>query len=102
MLNIQTLVLQKEQKQSLDITKTVDTVKITDASGRVLVDAKVNSEGKLEGQVTGVTGGPSYGYIRAEIDNEIIQCSTAQIGYKITVANNGEVDYADENILQIW
>lgn len=84
-------------KQSLDITKTVDTVKITDASGRVLVDAKVNSEGKLEGQVTGVTGGPSYGYIRAEIDNEIIQGSTAQIGYKITVANNGEVDYADEN-----
>lgn len=84
-------------KQSLEISKTVDTLKITDASGRVLVDAKVNSEGKLEGQIAGVTGGPELGFIKAEIDNEAIQGSTAQIGYKITVTNNGELDYANEN-----
>lgn len=84
-------------RQSMSINKKVDTVKITDASGRTLVDAKVDDKGYLTGQIAGVTGGPNLGYIKAEIDNEMIQGATVEIGYSINIANNSEKDYASEN-----
>ena len=60
---------------------------------------------KLEGDtVNGVSymgpskeNTPKNGYLKAEIDNELIQSSTLEIGYEIVVKNNSELDYATEN-----
>lgn len=84
-------------RQELQISKNVKTVKITDTSGRTIVDATVNDEGKLEGQIEGVTcmvnTEDMQGYVKAELDSEIIQGSTIEIGYEIRVDNKSELDY---------
>ena len=87
-------------RQKLDISKDVTGVKITLANGQVLIDAKV-VDGKLEGySISGLTYmGPnenSNGFVKAEIDNELIQGATIQIEYTISVVNNGEKDYDSE------
>lgn len=84
-------------RQQMNISKDVSSVKITLANGQVLVDAKIE-DGKLVGNaVKGVTYMPPFdgtnGMIKAEIDNELIQGATVQIGYTINVANNSELDY---------
>ena len=40
---------------------------------------------------------PKNGYFKIEIDNELIQGSTIEIGYEIIVKNNSEVDYDSPN-----
>lgn len=84
-------------RQQLKLDKHVKTVKITLADGSVLIDAKVNEEGKFEGQIAGLTGGPQLGFVKAEIDNEILQRSNIEIGYEIVITNVGENDYVSEN-----
>lgn len=84
-------------RQELDLDKHVKTVKITLANGSVLVDATINEQGKLEGQIQGLTGGPELGYIKAEIDNEILQQAHIEIGYEIIATNVSEIDYVSEN-----
>ena len=84
-------------RQELKLDKHVKTVKITLANGSVLVDATVNEQGKLEGQIQGLTGGPDLGFIKAEIDSEILQQSHIEIGYEIIATNISENDYVSEN-----
>lgn len=84
-------------RQELDLDKHVKTVKITLANGSVLVDATVNEQGKLEGQIQGLTGGPDLGFIKAEVDSEILQQSHIEIGYEIIATNISENDYVSEN-----
>jgi len=88
-------------RQKVDIIKAVTGIKVTLANGQVIVDATVNPEdGKLSGQTKGLTYGPSangaLGFLKVEIDNEIMQGATVQIEYTLKVKNNGEVDYATE------
>ena len=59
---------------------------------------------KLKGESKGLTYmGPSKnnipknGYLKSEMDSELIQGSTIEIGYEIIVKNNSEVDYDSEN-----
>ena len=96
-------------RQQIDIDKRVKTVKITLANGQTIVDAEVEEKldengnikyGLKEETVKGVTYmGPSKdnipknGYLKAEIDSELIQGSTIEIGYEIIVKNNSELDY---------
>lgn len=104
-------------RQQIEISKNVKTVKITLANGQTIVDAqveeKLDRDGnperdesgniiyKLVGEtVKGVTYmGPSKnnipknGYLKSEIDSELIQGSTLEVGYEIIVKNNSEVDY---------
>ena len=84
-------------RQELDLDKHVKTVKITLANGSVLIDAKINEQGKLEGQIQGVTGGPELGFVKAEVDSEILQQSHIEIGYEIIATNISEYDYISEN-----
>ena len=87
-------------RQSMSIDKHVSTLKVSTTAKQTLVDAVVNSEGKLEGKyddvVKGVTGGIDLGYFKVEMDNDIIQDSTAEVGYEIKVTNTSEVDYDSE------
>lgn len=84
-------------RQIIDLNKSVETIKITNAQGVVINDARVNENGELEGETKNLTGGPSYGYVKAEMEDEMIQGSTIEIGYKISVQNNSELDYDSED-----
>ena len=84
-------------RQKLLLDKRVKNVKIVLPNGSVLVDASINEEGKLEGQVDGVTGGPQLGYVKAEVDSEVLQQSHIEITYEITATNVSEYDYVSEN-----
>ena len=91
-------------RQQLDMRKRVSTFKIILANGQTLIDCTVNEDGTLEGTHDYVTYmGPSEsngysnnGYIKAEIDNELIEGATLEIGYEIKFVNNSELDYMSE------
>ena len=88
-------------RQQLDVSKRATAVKITLADGQVIVDATVE-DGQIKGSaIKGVTYGPASettdGFLKTEMDNELIQGATIQIEYTITVANNSELDYDSEN-----
>ena len=79
---------------TMDIKKSVDSVKLLTDQKQVILDAKVNNEGKLEVTAGAVTGGPEYGYIRGELDTDIINSATvAQVAYKVVITNTSEQDY---------
>lgn len=91
-------------KQQLDMTKRVKSFKITLANGQVLADATVDEKRNLQGIHDYVTYmGPSTsngysnkGFIKAELDNELIEGATLEVGYEIKFINNSEVDYMSE------
>ncbi len=87
-------------RQQMEIEKRVSHVKIILANGQVIVDTDVEN-GNLPGLHNGVTAGGasdvSIGFVRAEIDNELIQGAKIEIEYTIKVKNKGEVDYDSEN-----
>lgn len=88
-------------RQQLKVEKKVTSLKITLANGQNIVDATLNASGVLEGTyVTNV--GPSVGadgkveyngFVKAEIDSELIQGSTVEMTYQFTIANESEADY---------
>lgn len=88
-------------RQQLDMTKRVKSFKITLANGQILADATIDENGKLQGSHDYVTYmGPSVsngfnfkGYVRAEIDNEILEGAILEVGYEIKAINNSELDF---------
>ena len=91
-------------RQDVSLNKRVKTMKVTLANGQVLVDLEVTEDGRLEGQTSNVTylppstsSIPTNGFIRLEMDSELIEGSRLEIGYEIRVDNNSELDYLSEN-----
>ena len=91
-------------RQDLGLTKKVRTLKITLANGQVVTDLRVEDDGKITGQKQGVTYmkpsdniEPENGFIRVELDNELIQGATLEVGYDFIATNNSELDYLSEN-----
>ena len=88
-------------RQQLDLQKRVSTFKVTLANGQILADAKVTEDGKLEGTTNHMTYmGPSTngkGYVKLEVDSELIEGATLEVGYEIKAINQSEVDYMSEN-----
>ena len=91
-------------RQELRLNKRVKTMKVTLANGTTLVDLEITEDGKLEGQTSSVTylppsdtSIPKNGMVRLEMDNELLEGSTLQIGYEIRVDNNSELEYMSEN-----
>ena len=88
-------------RQKLDLEKRVSTFKVTLANGQILADATVTEDGKLEGTTNHMTYmGPSTngkGYVKLEVDSELIEGATLEVGYEIKAINQSEVDYMSEN-----
>ena len=88
-------------RQKLDLEKRVSTFKVTLANGQILADATVREDGKLEGTTNHMTYmGPSTngkGYVKLEVDSELIEGATLEVGYEIKAINQSEVDYMSEN-----
>lgn len=92
-------------RQQLDMIKRVSSFKITLTNGQVLADATVDENGKLQGLHDYLTYmGPSVsngysnkGYIKAEMDNELIEGATLEVSYEIKFTNNSEKDYMSKD-----
>lgn len=87
-------------KQDLVLTKRIKTMKVTLANGQVVADLTINDEGKIEGEKKGITYmqpkpniAPKNGFIRLELDNELIQGTKLEVTYEIKATNNSELDY---------
>ncbi|MEG1009596.1 MAG: SdrD B-like domain-containing protein, partial [Clostridia bacterium] len=97
----------KRATQSIQMNKSVDTIKVTFANGTIMADAKIveDKDGKkyLEGNKSGMTymepsstTVPSNGFIKIELDNELLQGSTLELSYKLKTTNISELDYLSE------
>jgi len=90
----------KRPIQQLDMKKRVSAFKVTLANGQVLADATIDENGKLEGTTNHLTymkpSADSKGYVKLEIDNELIEGATMEATYTIDAINNSEVDYNSE------
>ena len=91
-------------RQKLAMTKRVKTVKVTLANGQVIMDATFDEDGNIIGQTNHIThmgpsetASPQNGYVRLEIDNEIVQGATLEVSYEIKATNLSELDYLSEN-----
>lgn len=87
-------------RQEIDINKRVSGFKVTLANGQVVADVTIDENGNMTGEKDHVTYmGPSEttipknGFIKLELDNELIQGATLQVEYTIVVKNNSELDY---------
>ena len=91
-------------RQKVDLSKRVATLKVTLANGQVVTDATIDEDGNITGQVGHLThmgpseaASPANGYVRVELDNELIQGATLEVGYEIKATNLSELDYLSEN-----
>ena len=88
-------------RQSLQVTKQVETIKVTLTSGQVIVDMKRNDKGEFEGQMNHITYQKpldnSNGSIWLQLDTELMQGAVVEVGYSIKVTNNSELDYISED-----
>ena len=78
-------------RQSLELIKEIDYIRLTSASGQVIV------EGDPRTMTMNYVTYPPNGMLKIEADNEIIQGSTLDVGYTISVINKSEADYNTEN-----
>ena len=91
-------------RQKVDLSKRVKTIKVTLANGQIVVDATIDEDGNITGQTghlthmgPSATASPANGYVRVELDNELIQGATLEVGYEIKATNLSELDYLSEN-----
>ena len=91
-------------KQDLSISKKVRTLSITLANGQVINNITLEDDGSITGDSSNVTymlpsntTNPANGFVRVELDNELIQGATLQVGYEFRATNNSELDYLSEN-----
>lgn len=90
-------------RQNLTLGKRVKTFKLTLANGQVISDVTIDETGKMTGEKKHISymkpsqsASPANGYVRVELDNEIIQGAVVEVGYAITATNNSELDYVSE------
>ena len=90
-------------KQDLQLTKRIKTLKATLANGNVIVDLEIDENGNITGEQKAITYmkpspnmNPSNGFIRLEMDNELIQGTRLEVGYEIKATNISELDYKSE------
>ena len=90
-------------KQAIELDKEVRAVRLTLANGQILVDATIEN-GELTGQTNSLTymapsanTMPQNGFVRIELDNELIQGATLQVTYEIKATNISELDYLNED-----
>lgn len=95
----------KRAEQKLEVEKRISSFKITLANGNPLVDATIDENGELQNsynhttymQPDTVNGISTRGYVKTEMDNELIEGATLEVGYLITYVNKSEKDYMTEN-----
>lgn len=91
--------------QSVNFVKSLSDITITLANGQVLINAHIDENGDLVGKAPYLTyvkpqkeNGITIhnGFLKAELDSELIQGATVEMKYRLTTENTSNVDYADE------
>lgn len=90
----------RRPKQDIQLTKNIKDVTVTLANGQILIDHKSVEDIKA-GKVSGVTYMPAStsnpnGYVKIEIDNELIQGAKVEVSYSFVATNISEADYRNE------
>jgi hypothetical protein len=97
-------------RQNVNLTKQVQSMKITLANGQVVTDVTFDENGNITGQKDhmvylapdmqtlqdGQKIKTSRGTIKVELDNELLQGARVEVGYAIVFNNNSEIDYLSE------
>ena len=91
-------------KQKIEFVKRVSNIKIKLADGRVLVDANIGEDGKLTGvtnyvtyQKSGISNGiRNKGFVKVEMDAELMQTSDLEVTYKFIIKNTSEADFINK------
>ena len=94
----------KRPIQKLDMRKRVTAFKVTLANGQTLVDATLDEDSNGNITVNGSKNHLTYmkptadskGYVKLEVDNELIEGATMEATYTIESINKSEVDYDSE------
>jgi len=88
-------------RQVLELDKKIKNAKIVLSNGNVLINAEVQEDGTLKDNPKHVVYIPpsigSNGQLKFEIDSDIVQGARLEIEYGLTVKNNSELDYINEN-----
>jgi len=93
-------------RQQLELLKQVSGYKIKLANGQILVDAKIDENGKITGTYPytifentpkSVDNTSPRGLLKTEMDNELIEGATIETEYTIKVKNVGEMDYTSQD-----
>lgn len=98
-------------RQDLAISKRIKTLKATLANGQVITDLTIEEDEKGNRTVTGNRNNVTYmkpdanmpsgnGFVRLELDNELIQGTILEVGYEIKAINQSEIDYLSQNFYQ--
>lgn len=94
-------------RQQINLVKRVKTMKVTLANGQVITELEIDEEGNVTGLKDGViymgpsnNREPKNGFIKLEMDNELIEGSKLEVTYEIKAENNSELDYATEDYYQ--
>ena len=86
-------------RQVMNIKKDLRGVLLTTNDSQQVVNAEIDKDGKLKVR-TGekyVSGGDGLPYIWVQVDKDITRGMIAKLKYAITVSNDSEKDYDDEN-----
>ena len=95
-------------RQELALNKRIKTLKATLANGQVIANLTIDEDANGNRVITGDRNNITYmppsqsidpknGFIRLELDNELIQGCMIEVGYEIKATNLSEVDYLSEN-----
>ena len=95
--------------QSVNFVKSLSKIKIILADGRTLIDATIDKDGNM----TGSTNYLSYvkpvvengitvenGFLKAELDSELIQGATVQMEYTMRTENTSNADYMSQGFYE--
>lgn len=91
-------------RQRIELDKLIRKFKVSLADGQVIADVTVNDDGTISGQRNHITymaptrtnNIGANGFIKLELDNELIQGAQVEVQYDIKVTNSSELDYLSE------
>ena len=90
-------------RQDVGLIKRVKTMKVTLANGQVITNVTIDENGKVTGEKENLvymspseSTIPKNGFVKLELDNELIQGALLEVEYEIKAVNNSELDYVSE------
>ena len=92
----------RRPRQEISIEKSIAEVRLTLSNGQTLVDAQIDEDGNVTGQTTYLSYTKPIkvdgkvvenGFIRIELDANLMQGSTVNLKYRFTLNNQGEADF---------
>ena len=91
--------------QNINLVKSISEVQLRLQNGQTLVNVQIDENGNLVGETNYTTYMPPIkqngitienGYVRIELDQDLMQGSTVEIKYRLRAENASQADYVDD------